>query len=74
MSDPVLPKRPRLLGGLHPKVTGSTLAGAFVGLLVAEAERRGWNIDANEAADLVVVVSFIVGYFIPNGDHPPRSD
>jgi hypothetical protein len=54
---------------LHPKVTGSALAGALVGIIITEAQRRGITIDASEGADLVVIVSLIVGYFVPNGDH-----
>ena len=54
--------------GLHPKITGATLAGALVGMLVAEAERRGYTISGTEATDLTVIVSFLVGYFVPNGD------
>ncbi len=53
---------------IHQKVTASLVAGAITGLLVAEAKRRGFPIEPDEAADVTVLLSFIAGYFMPNGD------
>ena len=66
-----------MTAGLHPKITASVLAGAVTGMLVAEGERRGISIGASEAADLTVIVGFIAGFFMPNGDNGngnPLSD
>ncbi len=58
---------------MHPKVTAGVVAGAIVGLLVAEATRRGIPIAADEASDLTVLVSFATGYFVSsNGSDAPR--
>jgi hypothetical protein len=51
----------------HPKVTAGAFAGAVVGMIIAEANRRGIVIDGTEAANITVLVSFVAGFFMPNG-------
>lgn len=53
---------------IHPKIGATVVAGAITGLIVAECNRRGITIAADEAADLTVLVSAVAGYFMPSGD------
>ena len=53
---------------VHSKVTAGALAGALIGILVSEADRRGYRLTGEEAADLTVLVSFIAGFFCPSSD------
>jgi hypothetical protein len=50
---------------LHPKVASPLVVGALVGLIVTEAGRRGFTIDAGEASNLTMVLMFIAGLFAP---------
>lgn len=52
----------------HPKVTAGALSGALVSMIVAECARRGLTIDGTEASSLTVIVSFLVGYFVPSDE------
>lgn len=53
---------------LHPKVTASVVSGAIVGLIIAEAKRRGVPIEPDEAADLTVLISAVAAWWVPSGE------
>lgn len=56
------------MAAVHPKITASALAGAFVGLLITELQRRNITIDPGESANLTLIVMALVGYFVPGND------
>lgn len=55
----------------HPKTTAATLAAAVTVIVVAEAKRRGVDIDGTEGASLTTIFAFIAGYFMPSDDTLP---
>lgn len=55
--------------GLHPKVSAAVVAGALTSMIVSELNRRGVTIAADEASALTVLLSFVAGWFVPNGDN-----
>ena len=58
----------------HPKTTAAAFAGALTVILVAEAQRRGYMIDATEAASITVILTSLAAYFMPSDptDAPPQ--
>ena len=55
---------------LHPKVAAGTLAGAVVGIIIAELARYGITIAPDEASNITVILSFLAGYITPETQPP----
>lgn len=52
----------------HPKFTAQALAGAMVVVLVAEAHRRGIEIDGTEGASIAFIFACIASFLMPPDD------
>lgn len=50
---------------IHPKITATVVAGSITGLIIAELNRRGIQIQPDEASDITVLLSALAGWFMP---------